>query len=117
MPPKDPYEDAGFSPLELKAVAAALRPEQRLRNLRRRSFREFDIEMDGIYTDSCGTWGAWLPLAVISAANWCHPSIAELSDYRIMAQEGDWSAIRDSRTESIWRMFDVAAEQLRITQS
>lgn len=71
----------------------------------------FDLRFSGRYED--GTrFRAWLPLHVIGAAlynGWANRyRLAAISDYPEMVRSGDWSGIRDSSPQAIYRMFSYA---------
>lgn len=55
---------------------------------------------------------AWLPLAIIGCVDWTRPVYAHLSSYPTMVKQGDWSGIRDSKWDNIWKMFDQALDDL-----
>ena len=60
-------------------------------------------------------FSAWLPLSLISAIDWTNRKIWKLSDAYgppgyVPPQGFDWSGIRDSSEEAIWKMFEVAKE-------
>lgn len=73
-------------------------------SLKRRSEKEYDFSFS--YRDPETGWDttAWLPLAVIQDSKWTY--LAHMSDYPEMVLDGDWSGIRDSSKEAIWKMFD-----------
>lgn len=72
-------------------------------NVVRKSEREFDLNIEGT-KEGFGFVG-WFPLVVIRLSNWV--DLAKFSDYPIMVANGDWSGIRDSSIENIWRMFEI----------
>jgi hypothetical protein len=77
----------------------------------RRSEREFDLSVEGTYSDNHylpGTkFSGWLPLIYIRELTvW--PSYAHMTDYPEMVAEGDWSGVRDSENEKIWAIFHHA---------
>lgn len=76
-------------------------------SIERRSPREFDLGISGWFAQfsTPHKFSAWLPLAVIGEANWVE--LADHSDYPSMVWDGDWSGIRDSSEEAIWRMFEI----------
>ncbi len=76
-------------------------------SIERRSPREFDLGISGQHEKFAtpANYTAWLPLAVIGEANWVE--LAPHSDYPSMVWDGDWSGIRDSSEEAIWRMFEI----------
>ena len=89
--------------------------------LSRRSGVEFDISIVGEFSPGPGrppvSFRAWLPLAVISSANWTLPAIWDLTDAYgeaglIPPQDYDWSGVRDSSKEAIWAMFKIAQTML-----
>lgn len=77
----------------------------------RESDKEFDIHIEYGFElqegDHKVSGSAWLPLSFIKHMMvWTHPDCAELSDYPSMVVSGDWSGIRDSSKEVIWRIFE-----------
>ncbi len=84
-------------------------------HVRARSEREFDIEFTGtarqsFYDGEPVDFSAWFPLFLIrEMTNWTE--LADMSDHPDMVAAGDWSGIRDSSKESIWKMFDIVFEQ------
>ena len=70
----------------------------------RRSEREFDISF---VTENRQ---AWLPLSLIRTFNW--ETLADMSDIPEMVREGDWSGIRDSSDDTIWKMFEKVKTDL-----
>jgi hypothetical protein len=75
--------------------------------LTRRSPRLYDIGIEGHKAGDGGyKFSAWLPLAAIhDLPPLKYAKAVEMSDYPYM--EGDWSGIRDSEPETIWRIFDA----------
>lgn len=82
----------------------------------RRSGRLYDLTVHGWYELESPTrsgeirprvpFSGWLPLAFIQElVVWTAPQVAELSDHPDMARAGDWSGIRDSSHQAIWRIF------------
>lgn len=83
----------------------------------RRSEREYDLSVTGgtrvMFAepmDHVVRFSAWLPLATIRETNWTR--YAQMSDYPVMVEHGDWSGIRDSDAETVWRIFEVARREL-----
>jgi hypothetical protein len=86
--------------------------------------KEYDLYIKGASKDSSSatkgtTFISWLPLATLSVMNWAAPDIWELNNaYGVkgFTPPGgpDWSGIRDSSTETIWKMFDIALWRLGI---
>jgi len=77
---------------------------ENVRNIKRHSTLpcdiRFDCEMRGMNA------GVWLPLAAISdLLVWTSPEIACMTDHPDMAYQGDWSGVRDSSKEAIWKIF------------
>jgi hypothetical protein len=95
-------------------LVARLRAKAHIADIKvtRRSEKEYDLSVSGLYAkDSKHMAGvaisAWLPLlAIRELTPWPSEEIASFSDYPDMVMEGDWSGIRDSSVDSIWRMFD-----------
>ena len=80
-----------------------------IESLTRKSDKEFDFTMGGLSPAiSYNTkYFAWAPLlAIRELLCWTDPAIARMSDYPEMVEDGDWSGIRDSSKETIWRIFD-----------
>jgi hypothetical protein len=70
----------------------------------RRSDKQYDVKFE--CTSSLCRMSGWLPLfAIRELTNWCDPKIANMSDYPEM--RGDWSGIRDSEKETIWKIFEA----------
>jgi len=78
----------------------------------RKSLKEFDLRITGI--DSNGIrFSAWMPLGLIHSLDWDDDEFWSLSDGYgpkgfIPSQGKDWSGIRDSSDETIWKMFEIA---------
>jgi hypothetical protein len=88
--------------------------------------KEYDIHLSGVRKDTT-SFHAWLPLATLSVINWASPEIWSLNDAygrskgyppgtKGFTPTGgpDWSGIRDSSTEAIWKMFEIALWRLGI---
>lgn len=74
-------------------------------SIERKSEREFDLIIFGAYSNTPHSFSGWMPLFWIkNRVNWVE--CADETDYPWMAQEGDWSAVRDSSEETIWKMFN-----------
>ncbi len=76
----------------------------------RRSARPYDLTIEGRYGYGHAMQGigfsAWLPLGALHALEAKdYARAVRMSDYPEMG--GDWSGIRDSTPETIWRMFNV----------
>jgi len=74
----------------------------------RRSSRPYDLEIEGFYGSGHPMQGvgfsAWLPLGALHALDAKdYARAVRMSDHPEMG--GDWSGIRDSVPETIWRMF------------
>ena len=101
-------------------MTANLRPEERrlaeacklvVTRVISRSDRLYDIRVEGICRmDDLSEpvrFSAWLPLAAIRAlVPWRRPEVARMTDYPEMVLAGDWSGVRDSSDERIWRIFE-----------
>lgn len=72
----------------------------------RRSDRECDLTVEGKTVDGIG-FSAWLVLGMISNLPWTTKKIAEMTDYPMMAMEGDWSGVRDTDDEKLWTIFNT----------
>jgi hypothetical protein len=71
--------------------------------IERQSEREFDLKLKGFFKHS-SVFSAWLPLFVIrELSNWM--MLADMSDYPELVNKGDWSGIRDSSRDAIWKML------------
>lgn len=74
------------------------------------SDREFDLKVFGRHKEGALAgveFEAWLPLAAIKELiNWRSHRVAQMCNYPMMAQDGDWSAIRDSEESKIWQIFE-----------
>ena len=85
---------------------------KRIVSVKRGSFKAYDVHIHGEQSwKHDGTplhaFSAWLPLAAINdMINWTHPNVAKETNYEQMALEGDWSAVRDSDPDRIWRIFE-----------
>ena len=78
-----------------------------LTSIERLSDKEFDINYNA-YSGEHYTISGWLPLAAIyHFLTWPCKEIANLCDYPDMAKAGDWSGIRDSSRDTIWKIFDL----------
>ena len=78
------------------------------------SKKEYDIDFEGIeYTEMFGKiiFSSYLPLHIIKKSDWTN--FTYLSDYPEMVLEGDWSGIRDSSEDKIWKMFENVLETLK----
>lgn len=81
----------------------------------RKGDREFDITIEGEYEFNGDNYkfSAWMPLYIVHVVDWTDSKIWRLSNGygqngHIPAQGYDWSGIRDSSDEAIWKMVDVA---------
>lgn len=83
----------------------------------RNSDKEYDINISGEKGGANKSMsGGWLPLNIIYLV-WADDRIWRLTDAYgskgyIPSQGYDWSGVRDSSTEAIWKMFDVAIKIL-----
>jgi hypothetical protein len=78
----------------------------KVQEVERKSDREYDLRITG--TQDGHNFAAWLPLASINyLVDWTNPRIAILTDYPEMAMSGDWSGVRDSSEEKIWKIFNT----------
>lgn len=89
--------------------------------LKRISDKEFDIGVEGEKRLGNSTYGfsAWVPLSVIYNVDWTDHKVWKFSDWYgqkgyILAQGYDWSGIRDSSNDAIWKMFGVALRMMGI---
>lgn len=97
-----------------KKIIARLTEKCGLQELKivRRSDKEYDLGLDGRFGPDYPYMGgvsfsAWLPLLAIRELTvWTSSKIAQCSSYPEMAEEGDWSGIRDSEPENIWHIFN-----------
>lgn len=76
-----------------------------------RDLRSFNIDIVGFERGT--PFSAWLPLATINRADWPSRRIWRHADGygapgRLPVQGADWSGIRDSSEEAIWKMFNLA---------
>jgi hypothetical protein len=104
-----------LSALEVELIHRAYGINVDIRHVGRNSEREGDVEITG--TSERGIFTAWLPLAVIHAVDWVNPAIYGQSDGygelgHVPPQGYDWSAIRDSSKEQVWKMFEVAVKAI-----
>jgi hypothetical protein len=76
-----------------------------IEEIERVSEKEFDLKIKGHNLSLNCSYSAWLPLAVIRNNDWI--DLAAMSDYPEMVKAGDWSGIRDSSKENIWKMFEM----------
>ena len=73
-------------------------------SVERKSDRDYDVSV--ICTSDLAGFTLWLPLgAVRELTLWTGHEIASMTDYPEMA-EGDWSGVRDSSSETIWKIFN-----------
>ena len=107
----DPQEERAIS---LLGTRWSNRENMVVRGIRRKSGRQFDLDLSGEYgpPERPYNFSGWLPLMVISEARWVSPEYARLSCSPEMTRQGDWSGIRDSEEEAIWAMFEIAREEL-----
>lgn len=87
--------------------------------LERKSDKEFDIIIDGEQEVGENKWpfSAWMPLSIIYGVNWADNKIWKLSDGYgkkgyVPIQGHDWSGIRDSSKDAIWKMAYVALRMM-----
>lgn len=81
--------------------------DYRLDVVKRRSDREYDLELTGTHKWHRQGFSGWLPLmAIYNLTRWTSPAMAAETDYPDMVKDGDWSGVRDSETDTIWRLFD-----------
>lgn len=89
--------------------------------VKRNSNKEFDIVIDG--KEDRGEhkfdFSAWIPLSIIRHVDWTSNKIWKLSDGYgspgyMPVQGHDWSGIRDSSEEAIWKMTKVALRMMGI---
>ena len=83
--------------------------------VKRRSDRTYDLELEGTFKSDLSEhrfqFSAWLPLALIREfVAWPLPRVAELTKYPEMVREGDWSGVRDSEPEDIFRILALAVD-------
>lgn len=91
-----------LSPDEQLLIDSLFPKEGEQVSISRKSSRAFDIAV------STPTMSAWLPLlAIRTRVAWNSKPVAKMTDYPEMAMEGDWSGVRDSSTEAIWKIFDT----------
>jgi hypothetical protein len=87
-------------------------------NMERRSDKEFDITISGESgKEDKWKFSAWMPLIIIKNVDWTNKKIWSLTDAYgekgyIPSQGYDWSGVRDSSTELIWKMLDFAIKML-----
>lgn len=99
-----------FSAKELSLIAKILVHASEI-EIERKSAREFDLRVCGIENVNkpgekpwLVAFSSWLPLKVIHQSDWI--ALARFTDYPEMVQAGDWSGVRDSAEETIWKIFD-----------
>jgi hypothetical protein len=73
------------------------------------SNKDFDIVVEGVKLNGV-VFKSWFPLAFIGMMNWI--KYADLTDYPEIVRKGDWSGIRDSEEETIWKIFDTVRSDL-----
>ena len=86
-----------------------------IRSAERRSGRSYDLSLAGTQPGLKpeDRWGftAWLPLLLVREfVAWPHPRVAELTQHPEMVREGDWSGVRDSESEDIFRILALAVD-------
>jgi hypothetical protein len=96
-----------FSKNELKVLPFLCNSFEEI-NIERKTDQDFDLLISGKEYGG-HKFTAWVPLLVIARANWTDPRIWKIQDgYGAPgfkpAQGFDWSGIRDSEEETIWRM-------------
>ncbi len=101
------------------ALIDTLYPNVRGLMITRRSARSYDLTIEGFYgyghAMQRSGFSAWLPLGALHALEAKdYARAVRMSDYPQMA--GDWSGIRDSAPETIWRMFDVLVVRRQSTR-
>lgn len=90
------------------ALIARVFPKATIEKIERKSARAWDVRFEGIMPGAGFSYRftAWLPLAAIRELTWTSRAIADECDYPMMAIDGDWSGIRDTNEEAIWRIFE-----------
>lgn len=104
-----------LSLLERKLLlAVAQRSGWILFKIEKRSFKMFDIHVQGKVKDGKDFFD-WLPLSAIRLVNW--RQYADLSDYPMLVMRGDFTGIRDSEEERVWEMTASAVAQILAPES
>lgn len=83
-----------------------LSKNKQIKTVERKSEKEFDLIFAGFDRELGCEFSAWLPLSYLAQHNWTF--FADSSDYPEIVKSGDWSGIRDSSEESIWKMFQAS---------
>jgi hypothetical protein len=88
-------------------IALLYQADEKVMRSTRRSPRPYDLTIEGFFVSGPKygiSFSAWLPLAGLARLEGkAYARAVRMSDYPEM--RGDWSGIRDSTPETIWRMF------------